>query len=169
MRARAMTFVTVCQATTAALILLLPACDSAPPAGNRKPQSRPTAPTTQPTTAPATAPNVKPAPPPAEPELPEYLEIIARFDGQAPATVRIEDAAGHRLALDTRNVRRLRIERDQLPLERGRSIALILDGQGIEWRADSEVVEFERSPNGRWIPVDPKDAAPRRPNRIRRP
>ena len=166
MRARARTFVAVGSVTATVLTLLLPACDSAPPATNRKPQSRPTVPNTQP----KTAPKLEAVTPPAEPELPEYLEVLARFEGQKAAMVKIEDASGHRLALDTRNVRRLRIERDQLPLERDRSIVLILDDQGMGWRADSKVVEFERTDNGRWIPVDPDDETPRtRPDRKQKP
>lgn len=58
--------------------------------------------------------------------------------------------------IETRNVQRLHIDRDTSPLDRNRSVALILDGQGLEWLARSKVVEFERSPNGVWMPVKPR-------------
>jgi hypothetical protein len=82
--------------------------------------------------------------------------VLGRFDDRRPADLTIIEAAGRRLALDTRNVRRLRITRAQLPLERDRSLVLILDGQGIEWRADSTVEEFERAETGAWLPAPPK-------------
>jgi hypothetical protein len=145
-------------------------CDSAPPAAARRPQTRPAAPATAPaegaavTTRPAEvrpAPQpapVRPAPQPAEPQppIPEYLTIVRRYDPGAAAQVQVTTVAGHRLVIETRNVQCLHIDRDTSPLDRSRSIALVLDGQGIEWLARSKVVEFERSPNGVWMPVKPR-------------
>jgi hypothetical protein len=136
-------------------VILVPGCESQPPAGERKPQSRPAEkPLEEPR---GESPPAEPRDTePAEPELPEYLTLLERFDRTRAVQLEVLSAAGRRLAIDTHNVRRLRIDRAQLPLQRDRSIALILDGQGIEWRADSKVVEFERSENGVWMPVTPK-------------
>jgi hypothetical protein len=138
--------------------LLGAGCESQPPAGAQRPQSRPTAgKPVAPTPEPPGAAVAEPAEPaaPAEPELPNYLTLVARIDARQPARAEVLGAAEQRLAVNTHNVKRLRIERGRLPFRKDRSIALILDGQGIEWRADSKVVEFERSPNGAWMPVKP--------------
>lgn len=153
-------------------------CDAGSPEAERKVQTRPVAPapesmpaagqrpppaplTTQPTkpatvTRPGSLP-AKPAREPiaAEPELPEYLTIVERFSASDAANVQAQTEGRHRLVLETRNVRRLHIDRDKLPLDKNRSIALVLDGQGIEWLAGSQTVEFERSRTGEWTPVKP--------------
>jgi hypothetical protein len=147
--------------------LALPGCEgngrtSAPPANG--PNAAPS-PTTEPS-APGTpdrpeAPASRPSAAPlatsrfAEPELPEYLTILAPIRTDAPATARVLKCGDQRLAIETRNVHRLRIDRDRLPLNPRRSIALVLDGQSLEWLARSQVEEFERSPNGVWVPVNP--------------
>jgi hypothetical protein len=148
--------------------LLLAGCDGAPPPADRQPQDRlappqaqvPTPPVaTQPATQPvATQPTTQPAttqPEEAEPETPDYLTILDRFNSRERASASARVEPGNRLVIDTRNVRRLRIERRELPLDARRTIVLQLDGQGIEWLAKSRVVEFERSPNGEWMPVKP--------------
>jgi hypothetical protein len=141
----------------ATLTLGLVACDTAPPASEREPQSRP-APQTQPETQPESQPATTA---PTAPELPDYMALVARVDPAAAVDVRVRlDADRNRLEVDTDNVRRLRIARADVPLRRERSIVLRLDGQGIEWRADSDVVIFERSANGRWVPVEPADVDP---------
>ncbi len=91
----------------------------------------------------------------AEPELPEYVMLLERYQPGQPAVVRVLTEGQSRLVIETRNVRRLRIDRDRVPLDRAHSIALQLDGQGIEWLAKSDVIEFERSPNGDWGPFKP--------------
>lgn len=153
--------------TIASLVaaLLLVGCESQPPASEREPHSRPTTDdrrgaSTAPVTPqrPATEEQdaaARPETAQPDPDLPNYLAIVSRVDPRQVAQIEVLSAAGHRLALDTRNVGRLRIDRQRLPLRRDRSIALILDGQGFEWRADSKVIEFERSINGVWTPVKP--------------
>ena len=143
-----------------ALGWLVVGCESQPPAGGAKPQSRPAesktvAPLPEPAEPSAAKPAEAPPAAPEKPELPDYLTLAARFDSQQPAHATVLGAADHRLAIDTRNVQRLRIDRERLPFKHDRSIALILDGQGIEWLANSRVVEFERSANGAWTPVKP--------------
>lgn len=156
---------------------LLPGCESQPaaaphtqpnppPAAARSPHAgAPPAPVTP---APSPAAPVAAQPPeqppatadkevtkPAEPELPKYLAIVARYDASATAEVKIVEAEGRRLTLATQNVKRLRIDRVESPLVRGRSINLRLDEQPLEWLANSPVTEFERSANGVWAPVKP--------------
>lgn len=144
------------------LVLWLGGCEAQPPASERKPHSRPAAEKPTPALSPTegeAAPRpatTQPATAPAEPELPEYLTLVARFDAQQPVRVQVISAEGRRLVLDTHNVSRLRIDRAQVPVQRDRSIVLLLDGQGIEWLASSKVVEFERSENGVWRPVRPE-------------
>ncbi len=92
-------------------------------------------------------------PPAPEPSVSEYLTVLERYEPQKPATARAQTGPGNRLTIDTRNVRRLRIDRDAVPLRADRNIVLQLDGQGFEWLAGSRVTEFERSDNGVWSPV----------------
>lgn len=150
-------------------------CDSSPPPNERAPQTRPTTtvqespPADQPPAEreqpPGDVPEPQPATAqeqPAEPELPKYLKVTSLYDRKQAADVRIRIEPGNRLILDTRNVQRIRIDRSALPLQPDRSIVLRLDGQGIEWRADSQVTEFERSANGDWSPVKPSETRRRR-------
>ena len=69
--------------------------------------------------------------------------------------VETQREADRRLVIETRNVRRLRIDRQRAELSQRRSVALQIDGQGLEWLARSQVSEFERSVNGEWKPVKP--------------
>lgn len=156
--------------------LVLAACDSAPPAAERKPQSRPaaqekqgpspTAPTGSvatsqpatpepPATQPATTQPATTQPAEAEAKPPEYITIIERFEPQRRASVEARREDGNRLVIETRNVRRMRIDRTRAELNLRRSVALQIDGQGLEWLAKSEVTDFERSVNGEWQPVKP--------------
>jgi hypothetical protein len=139
-------------------------CESAPLAkpGSEKPTT--SAPTTAPATQPAASQPATTQPAQVEPELPEYLTIVARSDPQERATAEARIEAGNRLVIQTRNVRRLRLDRDKVPLNLRRSIALELDTQGIEWLARSTAEEFERSVNGEWTAVKPEQTAkPRKP------
>ena len=88
-----------------------------------------------------------------QPKLPDYLKIVERHDASEPGHVDFRITSRRRLEIETRNVRRLRIERSLLPMDTDGSIVLRLDGQGIEWTARSTTVEFERSANGAWTPV----------------
>jgi len=158
------TFPAALRLSLCSLALLLTACESAPPTAERRPTSHPaTAPTasaptaqppaSQPAATQPTAPASQPSA--AGPELPEYLTIVERFKPAERAAAQVTTETGNRLVIDTRNVRRLRIDRDRVPLNQRRSIALLLDGQGLEWLPHSKVVEFERSVNGGWTPVKP--------------
>jgi len=154
-----------CCLLPAAIVLMLAACDSAPP-GPRQPQSRPAdtlpAPVdSQPaTTKTTTQPATKPAIP--EPSHPPYLLILDRFRPHQKTAAEARVEPGRRLVIDTTNVRRMRIERSKLPMDGHGRIILRLDGQGILWPADSRVVEFERSQNGDWMPIRPSQRAKRR-------
>jgi hypothetical protein len=132
---------------------LLAACEVAPPAAERRPQTRPaeSGPTATAPQAPTQPAASQPAA--AEPELPDYVTIRERYNPLARATVEVRPEPGNRLSIDTHNVRRLRIDHDRVPLNRRRSISLQLDGQGLEWLSSSKVEEFERSVNGVWTPV----------------
>jgi hypothetical protein len=104
-----------------------------------------------------------PAEPPASPhapgpeaqtqELPDYIEVLERYHPAEAARVSVQLDSPRRLIIDTQNVRRLRIDRNKLPLSKRGHIILRLDEQGIEWRAGSSTDEFERSVNGDWTPV----------------
>ncbi len=159
------------------LAAILAGCDSAPPPAGRVPQSSPatepgrpavpekpaaSVPVTTPPAASVPATTQPPASVPAatqpaapEPELPDYVEILERFDPQRPASVTVHAEASNRLVVLTRNVRRMRIDRERVPLDRRRSISLQLDGQGMEWLARSPVDEFIRSVNGPWDVAKP--------------
>ncbi len=136
-------------------MLLCSGCDSTPtaPAGRRGSQPPTTSvaplPPTQPVSAPATQPTSAAA------EAPEYVTVVDRYKPAARATISVATERGNRLVIATRNVKRLRIDRNRVPLDPDRSIALELDGQGLEWLRWSKVSEFERSPNGDWKPVRP--------------
>lgn len=91
----------------------------------------------------------------AEPAPPPYLTVLERFDARQPTAAEARPGPANRLVIDTRNVRRLRIDRAALPLRSEQVIILRLDGQPFEWLADSDVTEFERSVNGAWAPVRP--------------
>lgn len=138
------------------LIGMLTACDTAPPAAPREPQSRPTT-TTAPPPATAQTPTSSQPPEtrPQEPQPPKYLTVLDKYRRGEPITLNVQDGPGRRLSIDTRNVRRLRIDRDNLPFDGRRTIILQLDGQGFEWLARSGVEVFERSDVGEWRPVQP--------------
>lgn len=99
-------------------------------------------------------------PVPVLPELPPYLEIV---DSLAAATPRIEStvSAPNAIDLKTVGVRRLRLLRSEWPHRVTTSIAVRIDGQGIEWTGKRDVLELERSDNGDWAILPP--AAPDRP------
>ena len=151
--------------------LFIAGCESAPAPKPGREQHGPTAstsaPTTQPpasqpaTTLPTSQPTSQPAA--AEPEPPEYLTIVNRFDPQERASAAAHVDSGNRLVIDTRNVQRLRIDREKVPLNLRRSISLQVDGQGLEWLVRSTAEEFERSANGEWTAVKPEP--PRKPRK----
>jgi hypothetical protein len=169
----------------AGALLTLASCETAPPSEHRaQTQPQPASPTTS---AAEPAKPISPAepaaptpprppwagrtepPPPTPPETPEppktpdYVTVLERFDERAPVQVQVQPARGNRLAIDTQNVKRMRLARERLPIDGRRTVALQLDTQGIEWLANSPVVEFERSTNGAWTPVRPLTAPRKTP------
>lgn len=109
------------------------------------------APTTQPaaTSQPTSAPTSQPAP-----EAPEFVRVLKMDNADdASRVTAVVSEKRNELALKTTNVRRLRILRQDLELNRGKSIVLRLDGQTFEWPASSSVTTFECSRNGVWSPV----------------
>ena len=116
-----------------------PSQPAGPPAATRPPEQ---------------APPVEP-PEEAPPPLPHYIRVLERFDNTEPAQVQYELVPPRRLLIETRNVSRLRILRNELPLAIHRSIVLRLDDQGIEWTRSSTATVFERSVNGVWSPLKP--------------
>ena len=83
-------------------------------------------------------------------------KILAhRVDGQKSFRARGEISLPSRLIVTTDNVQRLRVDRRKLPFKRGRSVALLIDGQGIELTGRHDIVEIVRSRNGDWSPANP--------------
>ncbi len=135
------------------VMLLCGSCDSTPASSTSRPGGP--YPTTSVAPLPVTQPASGPTTRATAVESPEYVAVVEHYRPTAPASVRAATERGNRLVIETRNVKRLRIERSKLPLDPERSIALELDGQGIEWLRYSQVTEFERSTNGDWKPVRP--------------
>ena len=94
------------------------------------------------------------------PELPRYVAVVDQYEAGQPGIVRANVVQPRKLELETTNVRKLRITREGLPLARDRSIALHIDGQGIEWTREYVAVELERSPAGVWEVVNRKPTKP---------
>ncbi|MCH7870754.1 MAG: hypothetical protein IID33_03550 [Planctomycetes bacterium] len=90
------------------------------------------------------------------PPIPDYLTVLERTNDGTPVSVTGQTVGRSRLVIDTRNVKRLRINRGKLTFSAGRSIAMRLDGQVFELRARTDWVEMERSRNGEWSPVKQK-------------
>ena len=90
-----------------------------------------------------------------QPKIPDFLRIVQRTHDTKRASVRARIEKPRRLVLDTDNVTRVRIDRRELELPRGRSITIRIDGQGIEWTPRYDVVELERTAGGVWSPVKP--------------
>lgn len=129
-----------------------PARDAAPPPQVPPPQD----PTIAPRTPSAPPPSGRGAPrAPEPPPPPAFTRVLARFKDTEPASVRATRIDDQQLVIVTENVQRLFIDRGDVPLDTSRSIALMLDGQPVEWLSTSKVTEFERSVNGKWSPVRP--------------
>lgn len=159
------------------LCLLAAGCNtSRPPASASQPRTVDTAATTQPATgtsastepdwaASRSAPASRPASAPttatrpasaasAEPKLPDYITIVQREQSDATARVDFELSGTDRLTLSTANVKRLRITRENSPLEKRRSVAIRIDGRGIEWTPKRQTLLLEHTPTGDWVAVD---------------
>ncbi|MFO0838975.1 MAG: hypothetical protein U1D55_10660 [Phycisphaerae bacterium] len=87
------------------------------------------------------------------PHVPEYVTILdraPRFGFEA------QTSGSSVLTITSENVRRIRLDRALIPLDRTHSITIRIDGYGIEWTPRRERVELERSPNGAWRVAESK-------------
>lgn len=82
--------------------------------------------------------------------MPPYIVRTIALDANKPIKLQAETRAPSTLTLDTRNLQRIRISRAGLPLARNRSVAIVIDNQGIEWTTRTDIIELERSPAGVW-------------------
>ena len=111
------------------------------------------------TTAPP--PEINMSKPPEPPTTtPRYLAIMEEFQSGEDSQVRATLQAPSKLVLETKNIKRLRITREGLPLSQNRSIVLQIDGQGIEWTRQYQAVELEKSTAGQWSVVRRKPINP---------
>ncbi|MGE3181465.1 MAG: hypothetical protein AB7N71_07540 [Phycisphaerae bacterium] len=100
-------------------------------------------------TQPASAPTSQPVP-----ESPKFVRVLQTDKiSQDSRVIANVGTAKNELSLRTDNVRRLRILRQDVELDRSKSIVLRIDGQTFEWPANSSVTTFECSPNGVWSPA----------------
>lgn len=119
------------------------------------PQPTPRTPEPAPQPPPAPTPPDRPppdAPPTQPPPRPgtDYLVVLERYQADAPFATNAQLEPPRRLRVDTQNVKRLRITRQDVPLMRGGSLSLTIDGQGFEWNEKTPVLLLERSPAGAW-------------------
>lgn len=85
---------------------------------------------------------------------PDYLTVIEPLDRARPFHVDAEAQPAGVLRLSTANVRRLRLFRERLPFTTSGSVAVRIDGQGVEWSGRHAWIELERSAGGQWIVVE---------------
>ncbi len=114
-----------------------------------------TRPESQATSAASTAPVVESRP--ATPDTPPYIAVIEQFDNRKPrleATI----ASPTTLQLRTDGIRQLRLFKEHWPHEVGGSIAVLIDGQGIEWTRRRAVLDLVCGQSGGWS-VLPESAA----------
>lgn len=90
--------------------------------------------------------------PPQKAELPAFLKIVRPLDEARAARLSYQITGGA-LNIDTTNVERLRITREELPLSDKRSAPLRIDGQPFRLRARTQAVELQRRPTGEWIVI----------------
>ncbi|MBK8916072.1 MAG: hypothetical protein IPM64_15995 [Phycisphaerales bacterium] len=84
-------------------------------------------------------------------------EVIERVNDAAPHRLVEVISSGNRLSIKTENVRRLRLHRSRAPgLTSSGSVAIQIDGQGVEWLVRTDVLELERSASGAWAPAAPR-------------
>lgn len=89
-------------------------------------------------------------------EPPEYIVVLERFTTDRSYQLEARSEAETRLTIRTDNIKRLQIRRSGSGLSAARSIAILIDNQGIEWVSRLEAVELERSINGAWRPIERK-------------
>ena len=86
-----------------------------------------------------------------EQKQPGWVQVMKFFNEGPPASVEAHWEGSNRITIDTQNVQHLCLDLGQLPVERRKSIALRLNGQGIELsRKYGPLVEFERTQAGIW-------------------
>ncbi len=100
----------------------------------------------------APQPDAPPAPPSPE-EPPKYVRILERERSDASASLDATARGNAVVRLETNNVKRLRLIRDELPFRATRSVAVRIDQQGIEWSPRHAWIELERSRSGEWTVV----------------
>lgn len=118
--------------------------------------------TSQPDTWPASSPVVDPSPdydPVKEtklPETPPYLSIVEPIPGRTPK-LEASIASPTTLQLHTDGIRQLRLIKEHWPHEISGSIAVLIDGQGIEWTRKRAVLDLFCGKNGGWsvLPENP--------------
>lgn len=108
----------------------------------------------------APQPKAQPDTPPKDPPLPKYIRVLERDDPKSAIAISAAADRPDTLELKTTNVQRFRIDRRELAAPSGRSIALRLDDQVIEWTARYSVLEFARDEQGFWQIVDRQPARP---------
>lgn len=89
-------------------------------------------------------------------EPPDYIVVLERFTADRPYRLDARIEQDTRLVIRTDNIKRLQIRRAHSGLSPSRSVAILIDQQGIEWVARLDAVELERSVNGAWRPAERK-------------
>lgn len=95
---------------------------------------------------------------PMLPETPPYLSIVDPIPGRTPkleATI----ASPTTLELRTDAIRQLRLIKEHWPHEISGSIAILIDGQGIEWTRKRAVLDLVCGKSGGWSVVPENSAA----------
>lgn len=98
-----------------------------------------------------------PATPPRHPEPPEpvelppdFIHVVGEAADAGESNMKVRLLQPNELIVDTQNVGKLQLDRRELPLETRGSVVLRVDGQTIEWRPDTVLLELTRSEQGAW-------------------
>lgn len=91
---------------------------------------------------------------PTSPPVPPYVEIAEVVAGRRPK-VAVTLTPPAVLSIRTEGVRTLRLLRAHWPHEIAGSIAINIDGQGIEWTRRRDVLELNCGVNGGWSVAPP--------------
>lgn len=102
-------------------------------------------------------PETQPAPEPVK--LPPYIELLEALTGSTPKIDAVLPSPNV-IELTTAGVRRVRLLRSEWPQRVTTSIAVRIDGQGIEWTGRRDILELERRDNGDWVIVKQAASAP---------
>ncbi|UCG31701.1 MAG: hypothetical protein JSU68_08530 [Phycisphaerales bacterium] len=80
-----------------------------------------------------------------------WVQVMKFFNEGDKAGVEATWEGGNRITVDSHNVQYLSLDLGQLPVNRGKSVILRLDGHGIQLSSRHwPVVEFERGQAGTW-------------------